>query len=350
MSWRLSIAAAALLAIGSAALPPALPDVTLYLPRFAAPGAIGANVTATVNLSIWRTLRKKPWPNPTNLDFGSGLVIWSDDQLPENPARAARATLRDNADLDMILWGSAQPVGPDVVVQAYLLTRPLEDGAAPRQALWQVSRGGRTLSLGLPRQLYVMGSVPLRRDLVALFDAPSALRVCPTKTRHCAGPAVGPTMRALEHQGPWTSLITPDGRRGWVYLHEIGATSNEIASFTGGLISYYRGDYGQAARLFEAVSTARSANALVQEDAATLRAAALSRAGAPGAAAAIDAVRSVDPYSVFALQTAVMDALARPEAGVERRRTLGAELRRAAGLFDATDPWPRQAAAMLNAG
>ena len=96
-----------------------------------------------------------------------------------------------------------------------------------------MSRAGRTLSLGTPRQLYVMGSVPLRGDLVSLFRSPSALQLCPSRVRDCAGPAVGPTMRALEHDGPWTSLITPDMRRGWVYLHEIGEEPNEIASFTG---------------------------------------------------------------------------------------------------------------------
>ena len=75
------------------------------------------------DLAVWRTLRKKPWPNPANLDFGSGLVIWSEQELPGDPARAATATLRGNTNLDMILWGSALEVGPDVVVQAYLLTR-----------------------------------------------------------------------------------------------------------------------------------------------------------------------------------------------------------------------------------
>ena len=86
-------------------------------------------------------------------------------------------------------------------------------------------------------------------------------------------------MRALEHSGPWTSLVTPDGRRGWVSLPELGSNPNEIVSFSGGMVAYYRGDYEQAARLFGEVAAMAGANANVKEDAACLRAAAESLGG-----------------------------------------------------------------------
>ena len=337
--------ALALAATGSAAQAPERPDVSIFLPRFAANGSIGANVTATINLAVWRTLRRTPWPNPGNQDFGSGLVIWSDETLPADAARAAAATLRENHDLDMILWGSAAPLGADVLVQAYLLARPPGSPGTPENALWRVTRGNRTLTLGMPRQLFVLGSVPLRNDLIARFNSAAAVRFCPTKTRDCSGPPVGPRMQAIQHDGPWTLLVTPDRRRGWTYLYEIGGEPNEIASFTGALISYYRGDWEQAARLFAGVGRTAAANAAVREDAAMLRAAALSRAGQP-AAAAIDAVRRADPYASFALQVAAMDAL-HSDAPAVRRHALAAALKNGNTLFDPDDPWPRTAAAML---
>lgn len=154
-------------------------------------------------------------------------------------------------------------------------------------------------------------------------------------------------MRALEHDGPWTSLVTPDRRRGWVYLYDIGTQSNEIASFSGAMISYYRGDYDQAARLFATVGRTTSANAVVQQDAAALRAASLSRSGLP-AAPAIDAVRQADPYAVYPLQVAIMDVLSSSYPS-HRARALATELQSKIGLFDVDDPWPRRALALLEA-
>ncbi|HKC03126.1 MAG TPA: hypothetical protein VKC17_07470 [Sphingomicrobium sp.] len=344
---RWLLAALAMAAGSEVPAQPALPDVTIYMARFESSSAIGENVTATLNLGLWRTLRKTPWPaNPKHLDFGNGLVIWSNETLPAPASRSAAATLRENPDLDMILWGSASPYGPDVIVQSYLLVRPLEDAHAPRGALWTVRRGDRALSLGLPRALYVLGTVPLRRDVVNRFRSPSALRLCATRQRDCAGPQVGPAMRALEHSGPWTQLITPERRQGWVYVPELGDQPSEIVAFTGALIAYYRGDFDQAERLFGRVADTQAANALVKEDAATLRAASLAREG-KAANSLIDALRGADPYSTYALQVALMDGLQKGDA--QRLRALSAELRAKADLFDEGDDWPRQARGILAA-
>src|SRR5258705_208345 len=93
-------------------------------------------------------------------------------------------------------------------------------------------------------------------------------------------------------------------------------------------------------------SGGRAANALVKEDAATLRAASLAREG-KAANSLIDALRGADPYSTYALQVALMDGLQKGDA--QRLRALSAELRAKADLFDEGDDWPRQARGILAA-
>ena len=50
-------------------------NVVLYLPAFEGPGQLGLNVATIFNLQVFNTLRKSPWPNPKQLDFGKGTVF-----------------------------------------------------------------------------------------------------------------------------------------------------------------------------------------------------------------------------------------------------------------------------------
>jgi hypothetical protein len=334
------------------------PEVTVLVPRFDADGELGANITATLDLGVWATLRSRPVPNPENLDFGDGRVLWSMN-TSERSIASVSEKIEGDAKIDIVLWGQAKQFGPDLVVTSYLLTRRLEDKDAPSGALWRVTFGETTVSLGTPRDFYALDPVTMDPGLVAKFQNPEALRICDTRTVECDGPPAGNHLVACQSDGNWVLVVTkgpcrdwtPEkgGARGWIYLQDLASRPNTIIAFTGAMVAYFRSDFEQAARMFASVSQS-SENPAIAEDAASLSAAAMSRRGEPGAATLIDQIRSENPYSRFPLRVAVMDALQRAANGnMERERLqhLAAELEEKHALFEKEDPWLRDVRTIL---
>jgi hypothetical protein len=338
---------------------PAVPPLTefrVYIPAFAGQSGLGQNVATILNLGIWRTLRKRPTPNPDNLDFGSATVIWSDEPLPATDLHAAIQALVANR-ADMILWGLTGSFAEGAAVQAYLLVNPEEKPDAQLRAVWRIERNGHTIQLGLPRHLFEFGIVVVGPEVVARYSSPSALRLCPERDDACTGgqPLGDSQYRALEHHQDWTLVTNEVGQRGWIHFPELRNASNEIVAFTGGLTAYHRGDFSTAARLFRETAGIDVADALVREDALTLQAAALSRRlhSANEAAQLIDQILETNPYSRFAVQVRVMDAIEHYDpnvpASVDRLRTVAANLRANPEMFELEDPWRSAAEQVFSA-
>jgi hypothetical protein len=341
-------AAALLLTAPASARPLATEEFKLLLPQLAGPQNLGRNATAVLNLRIWRTLRARS----RDADFGAGEIIWSQSPLtvpwPESAAQAL--TIRD---ADMILWGSAMQYGTGVVVQTSLRVRPPATIDVGGGIVWEVKLGNRSLRLGLPRSQFEFGPVGLDAEVVRQFSSPSALRTCrEKKVETCTDDEIGPEMRADLHDGPWSHVRVNGKPAGWLYLGALGTTGDDIVSFTGGLISYFRGDLAQAEGLFTRTVENPAADPVLRGDAAALRVAAASRLGR-GTTPMVEQLRDEEPHSTYVLQVAVMDALERfrraPSTGNRHRiDELAKDLRGSSHLFQ-DKAWLEAAEAMFDA-
>jgi hypothetical protein len=345
-----ALAAIAASAGAARAEPLATSDFRLFMPAFSGEQPLGLNVATVVNLRIWRTFRRSPWPNPRKIDFGGGTVFWGADPIGE-PAIPRADMAIEYGNYDMVLIGSAERYGDGVIAQTSLDVRPLDERDAPNGALWRVAVRGRAIDLGLPRKIFEFGTMALRPEIVADFSKPSAITLCPTKTTGCVGKELGSKFVAIQHDDDWTLVVASSRDKGWVHLKPLGREPNETVEFTGGLISYFRGDMVQAEKLFGKAAGTAAADSIVREDAKILQAAARSRQGSP-ASAQIDAILADDPYSRYALQVAVMDELhaySRSGTLTDRLRRLAASVRQSRELFESDDPWLPSAEAIFAA-
>ena len=305
--------------------------VRIAVDNLASRDGLGGNVSAVLNLQIWKTLRRAPWPNPAKLDFGSGVIYWFETPgASVGDAEGADAMARADG-YDLLLWGAAQTYGGGVAVDVYL--------TAPRErmplATWTLNGPAGDLSLAPPRDLYAFAPVLLTRAVVQAYTSPGALFLCTAKTTTCADARpVGPGMIAQRQEGEW-SLIRPyDGAPGWLRTPDIGAGGNDISDFTGGLVAYGRGDFQQAARLFRRVASSPTAGPAIGADAAGLAALALARFGDPGARAYVEAEIAKRDAAPFLLQAAAMQALGQGD----RARAAG-YVRQVSAYLDDDDPW-----------
>ena len=106
--------------------------ITLLVPAFEGPQSLGVNVATILNLQVWQTLRKAPYPNPGKVDFGNGMVTWIDKPLAPQTHETAAGAAKNNA-ADLVLWGKAARYGAGVVAQSYLTIVPRRD------PLWRTS-------------------------------------------------------------------------------------------------------------------------------------------------------------------------------------------------------------------
>ncbi len=120
--------------------------VALYIPAFEGEDALGRNVATVLNLQIWQTLRKAPFPNPQRISFGEGMVIWDDVPLSSQTHEGAVEAAREFG-TDMVLWGKAWRYGDGVAVQAYLTIVKRDT-----RSIWQIQAGSRgSIGVDVPR-------------------------------------------------------------------------------------------------------------------------------------------------------------------------------------------------------
>lgn len=331
--------AAALSAALSAALPAhAQTRVQIGVDNLASRDGLGRNVSAVLNLQVWKTLRRAPHPNPAKLDFGSGVIYWFEGDTEVGDAEGGEA-LVESYGYDLLLWGAAQTYGDGVAVDVYL--------TAPRSrmplATWTLDRPGGSIALAPPRDLYAFAPVLLTRAVVQAYTSPGALFLCTAKTATCADPRpVGPGMVAMRQEGEWSFIRPHSGAPGWLRTPDIGAGGNDITNFAGAMVAYGRGDFDQAGRLFRRVAASPTAGPAIGADAAGLAALAMARFGDPGAGPYLSAEIARRDTTPFLLQAAAMLALDQadraPAAPMGRRRAAG-YVDQAAAYLDDDDPW-----------
>jgi hypothetical protein len=323
--------------------------ITLLVPAFEGPQSLGVNVATILNLQVWQTLRKAPYPNPGKLNFGNGMVTWSAEPLAPQTHEAAAAAAKASA-ADLVMWGKAHRYGTGVVVQSYLTIVPRPE------PLWRTAlpSGGAdaTLEAMLPRLRYEFRSIVLDDGIVQQYSTPEALRLY--KTREGGDPigTVGAYFIAREQAGN-AAFVESGADKGWIRLPALSRNRSEIVDFVGGIVRILRADWGGADALFAKVLANPNTPTAVKVDAHLYRAVALERTGAAG----LDQARrayALNPYDRSTIAYLVMCQMAtagRMPPGSANRNAMLADARRLLDtnkfLFPPADPWVTRAAAVI---
>ena len=325
--------------------------ITLLVPPFEGPGSLGTNVATILNLQVWQTLRKAPFPNPSRLSFGEGVVTWSDRPLPSQTHDDAERSAREN-DADVVLWGKAFPYGTGVVVQSYATI-----SRAERPSIWRLAMPqpgtGLTLEVGLPRLRYEFRAVVLAGSIVETYTTPDALRLYPSPSGGEPIGAVGSYFTALQQNGA-AALVRSGDVTGWIRLPTLSSNRTEVVDFVGGIIRIMRSDWAGAHTLFGRVLANPQTPTALKVDSHLYRAAVLERSGSSGAEEARRAY-ALNPYDRATVSYVVMSLLAlatrmpatnhtQRDRTVNEARTL---LESNRFLFPAGDSWFARATAAL---
>jgi hypothetical protein len=349
MKSRVAMLALAVLAtqIGSVAQQR---PVTLFVPAFEGPDSLGRNVATILNLQVWQTLRRAPFPNPTNLNFGDGLVLWGDTPLIPQDHEGAEQGARLNS-ADLVLWGKASRYGDGVIVQAYL-TMPSSD----RQRIWQVTvstpNGQSVIGVDVPRRRYQFHPIVMTQGFIENYSTPDALKLYATPTSAEPIGVVGPEFTALE-QGGRVARVRSGGTTGWLRLPTLSTNRSEIVDFIGGVIRVMRSDWNGAALLFRNVVANPQTPTALKIDAHLYRAVALERVGTDGTdeIRRAYALNQYDRVTVTYLLMSQVQAMARMASGDPLRARVASEALRILSsnqyLFPSGDPWLNTVAAFL---
>jgi hypothetical protein len=339
IKWLFTVSAI-VMAIGAVTAQPR--PVTLLVPPFEGPGALGVNVSTVLNLQVWQTLRKAPFPNPQNLNFGDGLVTWMDEPLESQTHEAALRAATENK-ADVVLWGKARPYGSGVVVQSYLTINP--PSASP---IWRlpVERDGQssTINVGLPRLRYEFTPLELRSSIVENYRTPDALGLYSSRDSGNKIGTVGSFFTALEQNGD-AALVRSGDRTGWIRLPSLSSNRSEIVDFVGGIMRIMRADWSGASALFAKVIANPRTPTAVRLDAHLYRIVALERSGSSGAEEARRA-HALNPYDRATVCYLVMSQIASanrlPADAGARTAALSDAVRvleNNRSIFSKTDPW-----------
>lgn len=317
----------------------------IIVPMFDGPQPLGRNVATNLNLQVWRTLRRAPYPNPKGLDFGNGIVRYELDVFrPETSADLTRYAAW--AEVPLVMWGKVRPLGDGVVVQAFVAA-PVEEAFPNRPEVWRIRRGAKVAELDLPRRVFDFAPVVLNRSLVEAFQTPDALRMCSARRTPCNDFAVGADWTALKQEGNWAEIVNhPAETRGFLYLPTLDRLQNDISDFAAALLSYDRGDFAQATRLFTRVVRREGSQASTRQDAAALATIARARAG-EDVTEDFAWLEKNEPDSLYIFQASNMarlDRALRSAPAVQSREltAIATAVKANVGLFEPGDQWVRQ--------
>lgn len=232
-------------------------QVILLIPAFEGPDALGLNVATVLNLKLFSTLRKAPWPNPKKLSFGDGKIVWDPEPMRESSHESALEAARSSSfPTQLVMWGKAAQYADGVFVQAYLTLPVLDNRQGPRPEVWQLrfrDRSGETiLETDIPGHRYTFEPIVLDNETVNLYSSPSALKIYRDKSlREEIGTLSGGYFKAGEHSPDGEWLVEP--MKGWVPLPGLAQQSGEIVEFAGAVVRIFRSDWDGATDLLRKV-------------------------------------------------------------------------------------------------
>lgn len=310
----------------SAALPAIAKSdkVRLYVPVFEGEKALGKNVATVLSLQIWRTLRMAPSPNPDNLNFGRGIVQWSNEHFDsQNLTETTKLAIGMNT--QMILWGSAFEYGDGVIVQTYLSLPNYKDNRSTTPEIWTVqfplSKKAFTISADIPRRQYEFSPIILSKSIVQQYISPDAIKIYDEKYPNKEIGTVGNDFKAIMHQGDKVLVKSFDnGKRGWVYLPLLYSQQNEVINFVGGLIRIYRGDWQGAQQLMQQVINSPKTPTTLKIDAYLYQALAKEKIGGT-AHAELEKAMALNPYLKSTIKYVIMSDLERLKKAIIYRET-----------------------------
>jgi len=316
--------------------------VALFVPAFASDDTVGLRAATVLNLQIFQTLQKAPFPNPNGVFYNNdGLVIWSPEPLPVASHDSALAHARQFR-AEMALWGTAWRYRDGVAVQAYLTVDDRVEAEAWR---WTVTvpheDGPVSLGVGLPRLRYEFTPIALANDAVQALESPASLEILADSGSATVIGRVGANFRAIRQAGEWV-LITSGPVTGWLHVPQLSSRS-EIVDFAGGIIRILRTDWIGAEQIFRRVLR-KPASSAITVDAHLLKAFALARQG-EDPLPDIEAARAIGPDDVVATKYECMawvDLLAKAtsESTAQRyREKLRQILDERRYQYSPQDPW-----------
>jgi len=333
----------------------AVDQIALFIPAFEGPGALGQNVATVLNLQIWQTFRRAPWPdNPNKLDFGKGLIVWDKEPLPsQSHTVAERAAMETLAQL--VFWGKAYPYGGGVVVQTNLSMPLYRDFRERRLEIWKVSYRGRSVAVDVPRRRLEMSSIVLKPEVVEKYSLPSSLKIYSDPSGRDPIGEVGDAFIAIQFE-PGLAKVRSGHTTGWVRLPELGKRPSEVVDFVAGVVRTFRGDWEGAVSSMRRVVENPSTRTPLKADAYLYGGRALEQMGQTGRSMIEKAYR-LNPFSQTAVRYLVMSDLSALERLGEAPGTEGEKstiIERLSQivvgnqyLFPQGDPWLQTVSALL---
>lgn len=287
----------------------AVDQVTLFIPAFSGPGALGRNVATVLNLKTWHTFRRKPWPhNPDNLDFGRGLIIWDSKPLKEQSHNEAEDIAKDLRILaQLVLWGKTYPYGDGVVVQSNLSIPSYDDFREKKLEVWSVSFKERTVEVDIPGRRLEMASIVLKRDIIEQYTLPSALKIYRNRVGGKPIGTVGDSYIGIQFEHGLAKIIS-GGTEGWVRLPKLGERPTEVVDFVAGVIRTFRGDWQGVVSSMRRVVENPSTRTPLKIDAYLYWGMALERVGKSGISI-IQRAYNLNPYALTTLRYIIMSKL-----------------------------------------
>jgi hypothetical protein len=331
------------------------PDqITVYAPAFAGPDALGRNVATILQLQLWHSFRRMPWPdNPENHDFGPAVIVWDARTLPElDHASAEVAAGRADLLAQIVIWGRAYPYGGGVAVQANISLPSYQDFREARFERWRVEVAGEEFEVDVPRRSFEVSSIVLDAGIVEKYSLPSALELHSARRGGEVLGSVGSEMRAIQFE-PDLAYVRSGGVEGWVRLPELSRKRSELVEVAAGIVRVYRGDFDGAISAFSRVLDNPNTRTPLRIDALLYRGMAKERLGRSGRDDFLLAY-DLSPFAqttVRYLLMADLAALARgdlsPQAAAEVHGRLRDTIERERYLFAPGDPWLLRLEAML---
>lgn len=347
---RLPFAGAALLLAALLAAPRLQAQasyVGMLVAPFSGPNPLARKAATVIHLQTWQTLQKSRLVNGRALDFGRGILQWTEAEPPTTHAQAL--ALLDGSVSQMTLWGRAQEFGAGVVVQAYLSVADGDGAMAANSTLWrqtldELPPEQRSLSVGLPTTLFEFGPIVLKPDVIPVLSTQVGIPMYRDRTFREQIGALGGDFVALE-QGPNVALVRASGvaEPGWVRLPGLSNNRSEVTDFAGGLIRIFRQDWSGAIELLTRVTAVTTAPAGIRISAYQLMAAASQRlhdqVGTPSRA--VEYTEAAEKLNPFLRETVKFKCMALLAAGRDpaTMKKLADTVTASGSLFPQADPW-----------
>lgn len=214
---------------------------------------IGMNAATTLWLQVWSTMRRAPWPNPDNLDFGPSIARWGD--RPASPSTHSSAmAIAVQRGSHLVLWGGAVPYAGGIVVEPRVSVPDYPGHRRVRLEAWSVDYRETEYKVAFPNRTIDWGSTSLSEAGIEFFNTPFRAPVFKTQQFEDALKPMTPFVQALEFFPGGAKVRDRGVDEGYVKIPNIGGGGTpDVVYLVGGITRMMRGDWNGADQLFERI-------------------------------------------------------------------------------------------------